>query len=74
MQHAGQLHIIDVGASASDEPGILLAQHPAVAAWLLIVVGQGVWRAFGPDFRGRHAFASAFALFAAHWMERTIVV
>ncbi len=74
VQHAGQLHVVDVGAFASDEPGILLAEHPAMAARLLVVVSQVVWRAFGSSFRCGHELASAFALLAAHWMDRTIVV
>ena len=40
MQHARQGDVVDVGAAAADESRVLLAQHPAVAARLLVVVGQ----------------------------------
>ena len=51
MQHAGQLHVVDVVAPAPDEPGILLAQHPAVAARLLVVVdGSGLGPVIAVDW------------------------
>jgi hypothetical protein len=70
VQHAWQLNIVDVIAAAPDEAGILLAQHPAVPAGLLVVVGGIFWA----QFDGGHALASTSALLAAHWMDRTIVV
>ena len=38
MQHPGQLDVVEVAALAADEPRVLLAQHPAVADRLLVVV------------------------------------
>ena len=38
VQHAGQVDVVDVVAPPPDEPWVLLAQHPAVAAGLLVVV------------------------------------
>ena len=48
VQHARQLHVVDVPALAADEPGVLLAEHPAVADRLLVVV---VERAVGASWR-----------------------
>ena len=38
VQHALELHVVDVAAPAADEARVLLAQHPAVADRLLVVV------------------------------------
>jgi hypothetical protein len=52
MQHARELDVVDVLAEAPDEPGILLAEHPAVTERLLVVVDKG----FGwAGRRGGHA-------------------
>ena len=39
VQHARQLEVVDVPAHAADEARVLLAQHPAVADGVLVVVG-----------------------------------
>ncbi len=39
VQHPRQLHVVDVLAHAPDEARVLLAQHPAVADRVLVVVG-----------------------------------
>ena len=39
VQHAGQLDVVDVLAHAADEARVLLAEHPAVADGVLVVVG-----------------------------------
>ena len=65
VQHAGQLHVIDIVAAATNKARILLAQHPAVAAGLLVVVGGVVLR--DRTLYGGHACASSlFGCFAAH--------
>ena len=73
VQHAAQIDVVDVVAAAPDEARVLLAEHPAVAARLLIVVGLivGRWRT---GLCSGHAFASSFACWAAHCTDRTIVV
>ena len=40
VQHAGQLDVVDEAALAADEPRVLLAQHPAVAHRLAVVVDE----------------------------------
>ena len=88
MQHAGQLYVVDVATAAAHEAGILLAEHPAVADRLQVVVGglevlKGL-RALGRGVvDGGHnadstlswaAAAAAASCRAAHWIDRTMVV
>ena len=73
MQHAGQADVVDIVAAAADEARILLAEHPAVPARFLVVVGQ-IFRRLRAVLDGRHALASSCAFLAAHCTERTIVV
>ena len=64
VQHPRQRDVVDVAAAAPDEPGILLAQHPAVAARLLVVVG-GVFGRRWAGLDGGHDVASAATLDAS---------
>ena len=40
MQHAGKLDVIDVVAHPADEARVFLAEHPAVADRLQVVVDE----------------------------------
>ena len=84
VQHALQLDVVDVLAHAADEPGVLLAEHPAVAHGVLVVVGVLEVLGGGGDARlglvhGGHDALPAGSLepcscWAAHCTERTMVV
>ena len=84
MQHAGELDVVDVVALAAQEPRVLLAQHPAVADRLLVVVVED---ARGMVLDGGHdalpagtvsgvslsPARAARSWSAAQWTERTMV-
>ena len=79
-----QLDVVDVVAHAADEARVLLAQHPAVADGVLVVVGVLEVLGGGGDavVQGGHdalptvsvGSARLAACSAAHWIDRTIVV
>ena len=74
----GQLDVVDVVAHAADEARVLLAQHPAVADGLLVVVGVLEvlgGRAVTPSSTTGHDALPAVsaACSAAHCTERTMV-
>ena len=57
MQHAGQLHVVDEAPAAADESRVLLAQHPAEAHRVEVVVLEGHLPVRAVD--GRHSSSSA---------------
>ena len=85
VQHARQLDVVDVVALAAHEARVFLAQHPAVADRLLVVVLEladrtvldgghaGLPAASVLVAAAAAALPTARSLSAAHWMERTMV-
>ena len=81
----GQLDVVDVPALAADEARVLLAQHPAVADRLLVVVVElevlGRLASTAVMTRlpavsalaARRSASAAASCSAAHWTERTMV-
>ena len=68
VEHAGQLHVVDVVALAAEEADVLLAVHAAEADG----VPGGAERDRGL-FDGGHAVTSLVAgLSAAHWIAATM--
>ena len=66
MEHAGQLHIVNVIALATDEALIFLALHGAEADGVAL-------GGHGDVFDGGHAFTSlSLGLSAAHLMAATM--
>ncbi len=78
VQHALELDVVDVVAHAAHEARVLLAQHPAVADGVLVVVGVlEVLGACGHALveSGHDSLPTVSAeCSAAHCTERTMVV